>query len=156
MKITTYGDNLIQLTRLTAFNCFLVRENDGFTLVDTGLSGSANDILNCRPRSRRADPPHPADPRPRPITSARSTRCTQLLPDVEVAISARDARFLTGDHSLDADEPQLPLKGGYPVIETTADSPAHARRADRLAGSPSPAPDTRPVTWHSSITATAP
>ena len=41
-----------------------------------------------------------------------------LLPDVEVSISARDARFLTGDHSLDPDEPQDQLRGGYPIVTT--------------------------------------
>lgn len=42
-----------------------------------------------------------------------------LLPNAEVAISVRDARFLTGDRSLDADEPQTPLRGGYPICTTT-------------------------------------
>ena len=40
MKVTTYGNNLIQLTRLPLLfpvNCYLVREDDGFTLIDTGL-----------------------------------------------------------------------------------------------------------------------
>jgi DNA-binding response OmpR family regulator len=43
MKITTFGANLIQLTRypvLFPVNCYLVREDDGFTLIDgTPLAG---------------------------------------------------------------------------------------------------------------------
>ena len=117
MKITTYGENLIQLTRLTFVNCFLVREADGFTLVDTGMSGSAEGIIKA---ARDLGAPI----RRIVLTHAHVDHVGsldalhELLPDVEVAISARDARFLTGDHSLDADEPQLPLKGGYPVITT--------------------------------------
>ena len=45
MKITTYGDHLIQLTRLGWVNCYLVREEDGFTLIDTGIGGSAPALL---------------------------------------------------------------------------------------------------------------
>ena len=48
MKITTFGANLIQLTRypvLFPVNCYLVREDDGFTLIDTGLPGSTAAIL---------------------------------------------------------------------------------------------------------------
>ena len=117
MKVTTHGDNLFQLTRLTFVNCFLVREADGFTLVDTGMSGSAESIIKA---ARDLGAPI----RRIVLTHAHVDHVGsldalhELLPDVEVAISARDARFLTGDHSLDADEPQLPLKGGYPVIAT--------------------------------------
>lgn len=117
MKITTHGSHLIQLTRWTAFNCFLVREDDGFTLVDTGLSGSASAILQA------------ADSLGAPIrrillTHAHVDHVGSLdalharLPDAEVAISARDARFLTGDLSLDPTEPQTPLRGGYPICAT--------------------------------------
>ncbi|MBL8152673.1 MAG: MBL fold metallo-hydrolase [Anaerolineae bacterium] len=117
MKITTHGSHLIQLTRWTAFNCFLVREDDGFTLVDTGMSGSASAILQA------------ADSLGAPIrrillTHAHIDHVGSLdalharLPDAEVAISARDARFLTGDRALDPAEPQTPLRGGYPTCST--------------------------------------
>lgn len=117
MRVTTYGDYLIQLTRYTAFNCYLVRETDGFTLVDTGLSGSAQAILQA---ARELGAPI----RRILLTHAHVDHVGSLdalhalLPDAEVAISARDARFLTGDRSLDADEPQTPLRGGYQVCAT--------------------------------------
>ena len=51
MKSTPVTSNAFQLTRLGLVNCYLVREQGvpgdpaTFTLIDTGLSGSADDIL---------------------------------------------------------------------------------------------------------------
>jgi glyoxylase-like metal-dependent hydrolase (beta-lactamase superfamily II) len=45
MKTTHFHDNAIQLTRYGFVNCYLVRESDGFTLIDTGVSGSAGAII---------------------------------------------------------------------------------------------------------------
>jgi glyoxylase-like metal-dependent hydrolase (beta-lactamase superfamily II) len=45
MKTTGFTTNAYQLTRLGFVNCYLVRESDGLTLVDTGLPGSADAIL---------------------------------------------------------------------------------------------------------------
>lgn len=117
MKTTAHGSYLLQLTRLGAFNCYLVREDDGFTLVDTNLSGSARGILEAAlalgtPIARIA------------LTHAHADHVGSLdalhaqLPDAEVAISARDARFLSGDRSLDPQEPQVKLHGGYPICTT--------------------------------------
>ena len=39
MKTTPLTDNLIQLTRLGFVNAYLVREDDGITLVDTRPAG---------------------------------------------------------------------------------------------------------------------
>lgn len=131
MKITTHGDYLIQLTRYTAMNCFLVREADGFTLVDTGMKGSEQAIL-------KAAREYGAPIRRILLTHAHVDHVGSLdalhalLPDAEVMISARDARFLTGDLSLDADEPQTPLRGGYPVCTTM---PTHLLKAGERIGS---------------------
>src|ERR1044072_746089 len=45
MKTTTVTPNLIQLTRLRFVNAFLVREDDGFTLVDTTTGGAADKLI---------------------------------------------------------------------------------------------------------------
>jgi glyoxylase-like metal-dependent hydrolase (beta-lactamase superfamily II) len=46
MKSTPVTANGHQLTRLGLVNCYLIREIDGFTLIDANLSGSADDILS--------------------------------------------------------------------------------------------------------------
>lgn len=45
MKCTAFTPNAVQLTRYGAVNCYLVRESDGFSLIDTGLPDSADSIL---------------------------------------------------------------------------------------------------------------
>lgn len=40
MRISAVGQHGHQLTRLAAMNCYLVREADGFTLIDTNLKNS--------------------------------------------------------------------------------------------------------------------
>ena len=117
MKTTTHGKNLIKLTRLGMFNCYLVQEDDGFTLIDTNLPGSAKSILAA------------ANALGAPIvrivlTHAHGDHVASLdalkheLPEVAVAITARDARFLAGNMSLDPDEPQAKLRGSYQLCET--------------------------------------
>jgi len=117
MKVTSYNNTLFQLTHLGFVNCYLVREEDGFTLIDTGMSGEAQSIIQAAQKLGL------------PIvrillTHAHVDHVGSLdalhaaLPQTQVAISERDARFLTGDQSLDPSEPQVPLRGGYPVCRT--------------------------------------
>ncbi len=48
MKTTQIAPNLIQLTRLGFVNAYLVREEDGFTLIDTTLGGgAAGDLIGA-------------------------------------------------------------------------------------------------------------
>jgi glyoxylase-like metal-dependent hydrolase (beta-lactamase superfamily II) len=117
MKTTRHTPNLVQLTRFGAVNAFLVVEDDGLTLVDTMIGGSQDGILAAAreiglPIARVA------------LTHAHGDHVgsvdalAQALPNATFAVSARDARFLAGDKSLDAAEPQSKLRGGYPKIET--------------------------------------
>ena len=117
MKVTTYSNHLFQLTHLVAFNCYLVREDDGFTLIDTEMSGQAQAIM--QETSKLGLPIVRIL-----LTHAHVDHVGSLdalhnaLPQAQVAISERDARFLSGDKSLDPSEPQVPLRGGYPVCKT--------------------------------------
>jgi glyoxylase-like metal-dependent hydrolase (beta-lactamase superfamily II) len=105
------------LTRLGFVNCYLVREEDGFTLIDTGMSGQAEPIM--REASKLGLPIVRIV-----LTHAHVDHVGSLdalheaLPNAPVAISERDARFLSVDKSLDPSEPQVPLRGGYPVCRT--------------------------------------
>ena len=117
MKTTQITLNLFQLTRMAVINCFLVRESDGFTLVDTNMGGSAKNIIAA---ARELG----GDIRRITLTHAHMDHVgsvdelMNLLPKAELSVSARDARFMVGDMSLDKDEPQTPLRGGYPKVAT--------------------------------------
>ncbi|GCE03125.1 MBL fold metallo-hydrolase [Dictyobacter aurantiacus] len=114
MKVTAAGDNLFQLTYLRAVNCYLVREDDGFTLIDTAWPASQAQAILAEAKKLGL-----------PIvrillTHDHSDHVGSLdalhaaLPDVPVAISGREARLMAGDVSLDASEPQDKKLGNYP------------------------------------------
>jgi glyoxylase-like metal-dependent hydrolase (beta-lactamase superfamily II) len=117
MKTSSHGQHLFKLTRLGAVNAYLVREDDGFTLVDTMFPGSHKGILQA------------AESLGAPVVRIALTHAhgdhvgsvdalARALPGAEVSISRRDARFLTGDRSLDPGEPRSKLRGGYPKLGT--------------------------------------
>jgi glyoxylase-like metal-dependent hydrolase (beta-lactamase superfamily II) len=111
-----HGDNLFKVTRMGSVNSYLVREEDGLTAVDTGMPGSTKAILAAAeeagaPIVRIALTHAHGDH----VGSVEALR--KELPDAEVLISERDARFLRGDKSLDPDEPQVKLKGSYPEVD---------------------------------------
>jgi glyoxylase-like metal-dependent hydrolase (beta-lactamase superfamily II) len=117
MKLTRHGNNLLQLTYYGFVNVYLVREEDGFTLIDTALEGCARSIVQVAQKAGL------------PITRILPTHAHtdhiggldalhDLLPEAEVVMPARDARFLAGDMSLDANEPQDKLRGGWVIRKT--------------------------------------
>lgn len=94
-------------------NCYLVEEEDGLTLVDAALGFCAKGILNA------------AETIGKPITQIVLTHAHEdhvgaldfikdKFPEVPVYISVRDNRLMNGDHSLDQNEDQTPIKGGVP------------------------------------------
>jgi glyoxylase-like metal-dependent hydrolase (beta-lactamase superfamily II) len=116
VKFTEETINLFRLTRFGMVNCFLVREDDGFTLVDTGLRGSASDILDTARRLHF------------PILRIALTHAhidhvgaldaiVQQIPGVELAVGRRESRLLARDFSLDAGETGKALLG-FPGVKS--------------------------------------
>ena len=110
-------NNLTRISRFGFVNAYLVREDDGLTVVDTMVPRSAKPILAAAkqlgaPIVRIA------------LTHAHGDHIGSLddlaaaLPDAEVLISARDARLLHKDMTLEPSEPRDKLRGGYPGTRT--------------------------------------
>jgi glyoxylase-like metal-dependent hydrolase (beta-lactamase superfamily II) len=103
VKLTQETKNLFRLTRFGMVNCFLVKEEEGFTLVDTGLAGSAPAILKMAqhlgaPIRRIALTHSHID-----HVGSLDALVTQL-PAIEFAIGQRESRLLSRDFSLDPGE----------------------------------------------------
>src|SRR5690349_21006653 len=112
MRVTEYGEHLVQLTRFPLWfpvNAYFVREEDGLTLIDAGLPGMAKMYLAAAARLGRPI-------RRIALTHAHMDHVGALdalhaaLPEVEVLIGEREARLLAGDLSLDAAERALTPK----------------------------------------------
>ena len=61
MKFTAESDTLVQLTQFGAFNCYLVREDDGLTVIDTAYRGQAQAIMRAAAEAGASNCPHCAD-----------------------------------------------------------------------------------------------
>jgi glyoxylase-like metal-dependent hydrolase (beta-lactamase superfamily II) len=120
MKATPHGSKLVRLERLAFVNCYLVREEDGFTLVDTSLSGNAPAIV-------RAASAHGAPIVRIALTHGHGDHVGSLdalheaLPDAEVIMGAREARLIEEERRLDPGEPEVKVKGSWPTLETSPD-----------------------------------
>ena len=103
MKASTHGEHLIKLTRRRWVNCFLVREDDGLTVVDTATAGVAEEIVDA---AREAGAPIVR------ITVTHGhfdhagslDELVKLVPDAEVILPAREARFMRGDRNVTPEE----------------------------------------------------
>lgn len=109
-------ESVVQLTympRLFPVNCYLVEEDESLTLVDAALPGNVEAIMAA---ARKLGKPIGRIV----LTHAHSDHVGALdglksrMPEVPVYISARDAKLLAGDKSLEAGEPPAPIRGGVP------------------------------------------
>jgi glyoxylase-like metal-dependent hydrolase (beta-lactamase superfamily II) len=116
MQVVKETDKLFRLTRFGMVNCFLVREDDGLTLVDASLPGSAKSILGI------------AEELGSPIRRILLTHAhfdhtgavddlMGVLKGIELMISEREARLLAGDLTLEAQESGNRLFG-FAAIES--------------------------------------
>lgn len=133
-QISPFG---LQLTRWGLVNAYLVRENDSFTLIDTGVGGCTNEILRAAREQAGA-----ATISRILLTHAHGDHIGSLdtlasaLGRVDLAISTREARLLpkkpAQDLTLDPTEPQCKIKGSLPGANTR---PTHLVSDGELFGS---------------------
>src|ERR1700684_3810313 len=97
MKVTAVTPNLTQLTRLRFVNAYLVREPDGFTLVDTTIGKAAGELIAAAREAgggtRRSALPHGHGDHVGALDALRA----RLGEGVEVLIGELDARILAGE-----------------------------------------------------------
>lgn len=117
MNLQQHGPYLYRLAHYGLINCYFVLEDDGLTLVDTGIAGTAPLLIAAVERLGRPL-------RRIVLTHAHVDHVGGLdalharFPEVEVLISARDARLLRGDTTLEPGEPQTRLRGGLKPTRT--------------------------------------
>jgi glyoxylase-like metal-dependent hydrolase (beta-lactamase superfamily II) len=115
MKAIQDAKNLFRLTRFGMVNCFLVREDDGLTLVDTGVAGSAPGILEAA-RSLGAPIRRIVLTHAHPDHIGSTDALARELPGIEFAVGQRESRLLRKDFSLDAGESGKKLLG-FPGVK---------------------------------------
>jgi glyoxylase-like metal-dependent hydrolase (beta-lactamase superfamily II) len=115
MRIKQYH-NIYQLTywpNLFPVNVYIVELPDRLILIDTGIQAMAKEIIAFSEQLAK------------PIDKILLTHChgdhigglamlRKALPEAVCYVSKRESRLLNGDFTLDADEPQIPIKGGVP------------------------------------------
>jgi glyoxylase-like metal-dependent hydrolase (beta-lactamase superfamily II) len=119
MKITKISADAWQLTKLGLMNCYLVRESDGLTLIDSTVKGGGEDILAA---AKEVGAPIKRIL----LTHAHVDHVGSVdelaarLPGVTVAISERSLPLLRRppDKSLRPEEPKDSFAGGLPGINT--------------------------------------
>jgi glyoxylase-like metal-dependent hydrolase (beta-lactamase superfamily II) len=116
MKTTVVSDRLIQLNRLRFVNAYLVREDDGFTLVDTTVSGGAEDLIaaaqSAGDQIRRIALTHGHGDHIGSLDALKQS----LGDSVEVLLSDLDARIHAGESVVEGKVP-----GGWPKVDTVPD-----------------------------------
>ena len=146
MKIVAAGTHTHQLTRMGLFNCYLVRESDSFTLVDTTVGGAGKAIVadarSLAPEPIRrillthahGDHVGSVDELVAELGGPRGGQVGEGAGRVDLAITGREAPLLRRppDKALLPGESKTPVKGGYPGVRT---APTHQVEEGELFGS---------------------
>jgi len=117
MKQIEITPEIVQLTRFGLVNCFLVYQDDGLTLVDTMVTGSAKGIYAAASSLNRSL-------RRILLTHVHGDHVGSLdvlsnkLIGVEVAVGRRESRLLTRDFRTEPGEAADKIRGSLPKVET--------------------------------------
>ena len=116
MSTTQINQNLVQITRWRFVNAFLVREDDGFTLVDTTVGGAADELIaaarNAGAEIRRIALTHGHGDHVGSLDALKE----KLTDSVEVLMPELDARIHAGEKVVDGKP-----AGSWPKLQTTPD-----------------------------------
>src|SRR5947209_8981048 len=116
MQSTPVTENLVQLTRVRFVNAYLVREDDGFTLVDTTIRGAADGLVAAARAAggsiARIALTHGHGDHVGSLDALKQ----QLGDGVPVMMPELDARIHAGEHVV---EGKLP--GSWPKLQTRPD-----------------------------------
>ncbi len=150
MKTTQLNDRLIQLTRYGFVNAYLVREDDGFTLVDTTMPRTGDALIAAAAAAgapiRRIALTHGHGDHVGSVDELKG----KLGAEVQVLMPELDARIHAGEKVVEGK-----LTGSWPKLATDAGRAAAGGRHRRQPrGHPQPRA-TRRVTSPSSTRATA-
>jgi glyoxylase-like metal-dependent hydrolase (beta-lactamase superfamily II) len=116
MKSTAITENVTQLTRWRFVNAFLVREENGFTLVDTTLGGGAEALIAAAEEAggaiRRIALTHGHGDHVGSLDALKE----RLGGSVEVLMPELDARIHAGEKVVEGK-----VRGSWPKLETVPD-----------------------------------
>ena len=113
MRIRTVSESTTQLTRFGFVNAYLVREEDGLTLVDTTMKAAEQILAAAAEPIRRIALTHGHGDHVGSLDELK-----RRLPEVEVLMPEIDAQIHAGERQK--------TKGSWPKLETKPDTLLHA------------------------------